>query len=125
MAYVYTKTSDLIWQDKQHQVLFQLIDEITTQGAGQDVFPRLRDYAENHFVMEEEYMERLGFPGIKAHVRAHDRFREELETMAQNAYSYDEHFKKVLSEFLTEWLQRHVLGIDKELEAFILQSALK
>lgn len=31
----------------------------------------------------------------------------------------------MVSTFLTEWLKRHVLGIYKDLEAFILASDLK
>ncbi len=31
----------------------------------------------------------------------------------------------LVSIYLTEWLKRHVLGIDKDLEAFILASAIE
>ena len=35
---------------------------------------------------------------------------------------FDELFQEIVATFLTEWLTRHVFGIDKQLEAFILQS---
>ena len=34
-------------------------------------------------------------------------------------------FREIIATFLTAWLQRHVFGIDKQLEAFILQSYMK
>ena len=70
------KTSELIWQDAQHQVLFEILDAIAEPGAGEAVLRRLRDYTETHFTLEERYMELLDYPGIEVHRRAHDRFRE-------------------------------------------------
>jgi hemerythrin len=34
-------------------------------------------------------------------------------------------FREIISTFLTEWLTRHVFGIDKELEDFIMQADAK
>ena len=119
------KTSELIWQDKQHQVLFKLIDRINSSEVDASVFRQLFEYAENHFVLEEEYMVKLNYPDIEEHVRAHDKFRVELESMMREFTTYDELFRQALSEFLTEWLKGHIFGIDKKLEAFILKSPYK
>lgn len=119
------KTSELIWQDKQHQVLFELIDQINSSNVDANVFRQLFEYAENHFSLEEEYMIKLNFPGTEEHIRAHDKFRAELESMMQEFTSYDELFRKALSEFLSEWLKGHIFGIDKKLEEFILKSSYK
>ena len=119
------KTSDLIWQDAQHQKLFQLIDEINHASIDDSVFQRLFDYAEYHFKLEEEYMIQLDFPGAKEHIRAHDKFRDELKIMMRDCSEYDEVFRLALSEFLTGWLKGHIFGIDKKLEQFILQSGRK
>lgn len=119
------KTSELIWQDKQHQRLFELIDDINASHVDASVFRRLCDYAEHHFLLEEEYMIRLEYPHIDAHIAAHNKFREELNDMMRNYHQYDEAFRETLSMFLGEWLRGHVLGIDKDLEAFILESERK
>lgn len=119
------KTSQLIWQDKQHQKLFELIDEINAEHVDSTVFRRLCDYAEHHFVLEEEYMIRLDYPGTQQHIDAHNKFREELGCMMANYRDYDEAFRETLSVFLSKWLKGHVLGIDKQLEAFILESDMK
>ena len=116
------KTSDVIWQDAQHQVLFQLLDEVAEEGSAVDVVRRLKDYAENHFALEEEYMRILDYPGREEHVRAHDKFRQELAQMSLDVEQHDHISRQVISTFLREWLTRHIFGIDKELEAFLLAS---
>jgi len=119
------KTSELIWQDKQHQVLFELIDQINSSEIDASIFQRLYDYAENHFSLEEEYMLQLEYPHAEEHIKAHDKFRVELESMMREYHSYDELFRRALSEFLREWLKGHIFGIDKKLEEFILKSNSK
>jgi len=119
------KTSDLIWQDTQHQALFDLIERIKVVPFDPDILLRLKLYAEHHFVLEETYMRLLEFPGAGDHVRAHDRFREELEAMMEIDPSQHESLQISLSDFLYKWLKLHVLGIDKELEDFVLSSRSK
>lgn len=116
------KTSDILWQDAQHQVLFEILDLLKGPGADMGVLRRLEDYTENHFALEELYMAKLNFPGREEHVRAHDRFRVEISQILQDGQEPDALFREIIVTFLTEWLTRHVFGIDKELERFILES---
>ncbi len=119
------KTSDLIWQDAQHQMLFSLIDDIKVEPFDRTVITRLQLYAEHHFSLEEIYMEKLEYPDIAAHIKAHNRFREELSAMVETQDSMNKELQNSLSLFLSEWLKLHVLGIDKKLEAYILESESK
>ena len=119
------KTSDIIWQDTQHQVLFELIERIKDVPFDPDILVRLKLYAEHHFILEETYMRLLEYPGTDEHILAHDRFREELEAMLETDPSMHESLQISLSDFLYKWLKLHVLGIDKELEAFVLESESK
>jgi hemerythrin len=117
------KTSEIIWQDAQHQVLFEILDLIREPGAdGQQALYQLKDYTENHFTLEERYMAELDFPGREEHVQAHRRFRAEIEGLVAEGEEPDEMFRQIIATFLTEWLTRHVFGIDKKLESFLLQS---
>ena len=120
-----TKTSDLIWQDTQHQTLFDLIEQIKEVPFNPDVFQQLRLYTEHHFVIEENYMKALNYPGLEEHVTAHNRFREEMMAMIDTDPSISPALQNSLSDFLYKWLKLHVLGIDKELEAFIQESDQK
>lgn len=117
------KTSDLIWQDTQHQKLFEIIDDLKTE-AGDEVVQQLQIYIESHFSLEEEYMRLLDYPGYQAHLDAHNKFREEISKLRSNSPS-GELERQALSTFLYQWLKLHVLGIDKELETFILSSHKK
>ncbi len=116
------KTSDVIWQDTQHQVLFQLLDEVAQEGSAVEVVRKLQFYAETHFALEEKYMQLLDYPGRAEHQRAHDRFRDELAQMSRDVEEHDQVSRQLISTFLREWLTRHIFGIDKELEAFLLAS---
>ncbi len=119
------KTSDLIWQDTQHQTLFRLIEQIKEVPFDPDVFQQLRLYTEHHFVVEEAYMKELDYPGLEEHITAHNRFREEMSAMIDTDPSISPALQNSLSDFLYKWLKLHVLGIDKELEAFIQASDQK
>ena len=118
------KTSDIIWQDAQHQVLFSILDQINTSGASTAVFHRLKDYSENHFSLEERYMIELDYPDRDEHVRAHNRFRSEVIELLDSG-QLDLESREIIATFLTEWLNRHIFGTDKKLEEFILRSHAK
>ncbi|MCP4494378.1 MAG: hemerythrin family protein [Gammaproteobacteria bacterium] len=119
------KTSELIWQDTQHQMLFKLIDDIKIEPFEHSVLVKLQLYAEHHFSLEESYMVKLDYPDTADHINTHDRFREELEAMVNAQDNLDRALQDTLSLFLSEWLRLHVLGVDKKLEEFILESDSK
>lgn len=119
------KTSDIIWQDAQHQVLFEILDLLKEPNANREVICKLEDYTEYHFALEEQYMAELEYPGREDHVKAHDRFRQEIAQLLQEGQEPDAMFRELIATFLTEWLTRHVFGIDKLLEDYIMQSSAK
>ena len=113
------KTSEIIWQDAQHQVLFEILDLIGQPGAGEEVLQRLQQYTETHFALEEQYMLQIQYPGREEHIESHDRFRKEIDQLVGEGQEFDALSRDIIATFLTEWLTRHVFGIDKELETFI------
>ena len=119
------KTSDIIWQDAQHQILFEILDLLKEPTADRQVLYKLESYAEHHFALEEKYMRELDFPGRVAHMRSHQQFRKEITELLQAGQEPDAQLRELIATFLTEWLTLHVFGTDKELEDFILQSNAK
>ena len=119
------QTSSIIWQDTQHQVLFVVLDRIKDGCVGMGEIEKLQIYAENHFAIEEEYMEQLQYPHREQHIMAHNKFREELQALVEQQQDMDSDFQYYVGTFLTEWLTRHVFGIDKQLEDFIQLSSSK
>ncbi len=65
-------------------------------------------------------MELLNYPGRDEHIAAHNKFREELNNMLADESGHDAVSRQLISTFLREWLKRHIFGIDKELETFLL-----
>ena len=118
------KTSELIWQDEQHQELFRIIDSLTTED-GRRALDRLRTYVDHHFSLEEAYMAQLNYPGTEAHIQAHRNFEKTVKDFLADQTFYDENFAKTLSAFATDWLTSHIMGIDKDFEAFVLKSERK
>ncbi len=119
------KTSDIIWQDAQHQVLFDILDLIGEPGVGPDIVRRLQQYTDNHFELEERYMQVLDYPGYGDHKRAHDQFRHEIDSLLEPGVQFDEQLGNLVATYLRAWLKGHVFGSDKDLEAFILGSSIK
>lgn len=118
------RTSDILWQDAQHQALFEILDLLAEPDSDDEVLQRLYEYTEIHFRLEEHYMAVLGYPGLEAHTESHDRFREEIASLLEGGID-DPGFRTAVATFLREWLQRHVFGVDKDLEAFILAADAK
>ncbi len=118
------KTSDLIWQDLQHQRLFEIIDSLKDDTDAQEVVLQLHLYMDCHFALEEAYMQQLGYPDYEAHLEAHNKFRIEVLKLLDHGPDGEQE-RQLLSGYLRRWLKLHVLGIDKELEAFILASNKK
>jgi hemerythrin len=115
------KTSDILWQDTQHQLLFELLERIAEENSVHTVLSQLHFYAESHFALEECYMEMFDYPGREEHLAAHNKFRVELEEIVSETRDHDATSRQIISTLLTEWLKRHVFGIDKQLEAFLLE----
>jgi len=119
------KTSKLIWQDTPHQTLFELIEQLKIEGSSPSVFTKLSFYTECHFSLEESYMKKLNYPRMTEHIKAHNRFREELNSMILDQDKLNGQVRESISLFLREWLKRHVFGIDKDFEKFVLNSEYK
>jgi len=119
------KTSDIIWQDMQHQELFTILDLVRDPASHVDILQKLKNYASSHFALEEQYMLLLDYPDGKAHIEAHDQFRAELDYLVSDHGKFHIEDREVIATFLSEWLSLHVMGIDKQLEEFILRSSAK
>ena len=70
-------------------------------------------------------MSLLNYPETDAHILEHRDFEKQVKNMINNQSIFDETFANDLTEFLTNWLNHHIFGIDKDLEKFILASEAK
>lgn len=107
--------------DRQHESLIALMNNLHAVAARSPqpgeldaAFRSLKDYAAEHFALEEQLMAEAGFDGedLAGHKQAHADFVVELgnlwETRDQDARMTTSH----LLEFLTTWIYRHILITD-------------
>ena len=73
-------------------------------------------------MLEEAYMQALDYPQPAQHVATHNRFRDEINQLVHAPELNDTKLRQSLSTFLREWLIRHVMGVDKDFERFVLDS---
>jgi hemerythrin len=112
--------------DAQHQELFRRAERFVSALRSADdaeVAPLLRylgEYVVEHFAAEERYMREIGFPGLDGHRAAHLAFREDFATMVAD-------FERkgatplvalTLHNWLSDWLRKHVGGLDVEIGRF-------
>lgn len=112
--------------DAQHQELFRRAERLVTAlraGDRGEVAPLVRylgEYVVEHFAAEERYMHEIGYPGLDSHRAIHLAFREEFATMVAD---YERKgptplVALTLHNWLSDWLRRHVGGVDIEIGRF-------
>ena len=107
--------------DKQHQKLFGMINELhdaMKSGAGAKVVPvilnDLISYTGSHFAEEERSMRQAGYPDYVSHKAEHDKLTSEVVKLVKNMESGGIVLSVEVLSFLQEWLQGHILTIDKK-----------
>lgn len=120
----------IIWQesysvgvgaiDRDHRLIIDLVNQLheaqetaQTRDVVVSVLNILCEYVERHFAVEEDAMERGGYPHVDQHRREHRRLSQRVREMRQ-LYTEGE-YEAVGPEmmmFLTHWLSSHILGAD-------------
>lgn len=106
--------------DDDHKVLIQALNDFvealeTDEGVfvTDGIFSVLVDYTNYHFTREEKIMEACGYADIENHKKTHQELKEQLMDsrtrymLNPNAVLEDE-----VRQFLTNWLQKHILISD-------------
>jgi hemerythrin len=115
--------------DNEHKVLFGFINDLRDSMLGrkgketvEKVLEGLLDYTNTHFLNEEVTLYQYGYPKYAEHKAQH----EALLSVARRLYV---EFKagatdsKIISAEIiavcTEWLQEHIMKVDKDYMAFL------
>lgn len=110
--------------DRQHRVLFALIDRVKELegrpdfGKGVQVVLDLIKYVVQHFGSEEELMARHGYPGRDAHRRTHAELTAHVIRLRASiaAGTLD---TAELQLFLDGWINNHIGSEDRELAGYL------
>jgi len=105
--------------DEQHKWLVDLTNQLhdaLNEGADQaktsDILESLMDYTMNHFIVEEDLFQRLGYPETDAHKAEHNKFTGQIMGLIERHENGDSAGEETL-EVLKEWLTHHILKVDK------------
>jgi len=122
----------ILWQDVQHAELIDHINclqqAILAKQAQSELWRMidfLEKYVENHFSMEERYMEVVGDPTIRDHARAHQKFQENLTELRSYDGTGAQITAAALCYDLYEWVTNHIRTTDKALGRLLQQKALQ
>ncbi len=110
--------------DGEHETLFEIIgdaDKLVKAELLHDKYDeivglleKLKNYTSEHFQDEEEFMESIQYPGIKAQKMAHQAFISKLEEIDLDQVDQNQQeYLEELVEFLFGWLSNHILKSDK------------
>ncbi|MGQ9819971.1 MAG: bacteriohemerythrin [Candidatus Kapaibacteriales bacterium] len=114
--------------DNQHKRLFAIIndlDDAMKQGKGKDVIGKvlsgLETYVHTHFRSEEEFMKKIGFPGLEIQKEEHKKYTDEIEKFHREFKEGKTMLSVQLMNFLRNWLLDHIGKKDKAYGEFASQ----
>lgn len=112
--------------DEQHKQLFRIINDLhsawkenrPSEAIG-NIFSGLVEYTDKHFKQEEELFDRYGYPETPSHMEAHralvGKAVEIKDKFAKGQLKVDAE----VMNFLKNWLNNHILRVDKKYSAFL------
>ncbi|MFH1481088.1 MAG: bacteriohemerythrin [Pseudomonadota bacterium] len=115
-----------------HKKLIRMLNELFAacsigHGSGMifNTISKLMDYAKGHFDREEELMKTHAYPELDEHRREHQSFSERIDQFKERL-EHDEmgEVSIELLDFLEEWFENHLLGVDKKYASFFNQRGI-
>ncbi len=114
--------------DEQHKKLFAMIDELhsaMSSGKGKEVIGKVLDemleYTQTHFTTEEKLLEKHHYPHLDIQQKEHAAFIQKVSEMQQKMKNGSLTLSIEVSQFLKDWLTKHILGSDKEYAQFLVE----
>jgi len=118
--------------DNQHKEIFEALNrllEAMKMGQGSDVTDQiileLERYAVNHFQKEEFFFQRFNFQGSTEHITEHQNFIKKVAFLKSELKSGKLTLSFELLNFLKEWIDHHILVVDKQYSECFRQNGLK
>jgi len=112
--------------DSQHKKLIALINELHEAmkvAKGKDVMghilSELVNYTVYHFGTEEKLFQKYGYPEIVNHKKQHDDLTRQVMDTADKFNKGGNIITVEVMTFLKDWLQSHILRVDKRYAPFL------
>lgn len=119
--------------DMQHiwliSIVLRLEQGLSSEGeeaeeAFQEALAEAVDYTIEHFSLEENLMQDLGFPESEAHRKQHQRFMAALRMRARESNRGDRQAADRMLKSLKQWLFSHILSEDKKYKDFFEENEI-
>ena len=106
--------------DEEHKKLIGIINKAVVASKHKDnskeiieILREMNDYAQAHFVTEENYMLEFGYPDYEQHKKEHQNFIIETIAFLDDAGKDDRRLAYEILEHLKIWLVSHMQGVDR------------
>jgi len=118
--------------DDQHRGLMDMINElvdVVERGCNCEVahqhMAKIIRFTEEHFAHEEDLMHRHNFPGREKHAAEHREVLSQAVTMTEALKPDDFNRTILVTAFLTDCAENHILREDKALALYLLGKGLR
>jgi hemerythrin len=112
--------------DDEHRRLVGYLNDLYASmkaGKGMDalkaVLSQLVHYTDTHFASEESLMKLNGYEGFKAHKEKHEKMAGHVRGLVRKFDVGDITSPIQITNFLKDWLSRHILETDKAYGPFL------
>lgn len=118
--------------DVHHRQLFEFlgvladapIDNEQSRAPLLRVLQDLVRYADYHFSAEEKYMEKIGYPQLRAHQAFHKEFTDSLGVFEKKFNKQALGLSQQLAVYLKNWLIKHILTEDRKYSNFCKEKCI-
>lgn len=107
--------------DEQHQKIFMYINRLHVALKAQkgdeeidEIMKGLIEYSEYHFKLEEQMMQKSGYPKYEVHKNEHQIFIDRMAMLTEEMKNRHRSISIRLLKFLKVWFSGHILNIDKK-----------
>lgn len=106
--------------DNQHKeilsIMGRLLDALKKGQASEisaEIIHELEKYAASHFQKEEFFFHRFNYIGSSDHIIEHQNFKDKICVLKSDLHSGKITLSFELLNFLKDWIDHHILVIDK------------
>lgn len=117
--------------DNQHRKIVKLVNQIAdtiaqgpVSGALDPLVEELLRTTQTHFVFEEALMEKHGYPNLSGHIAEHRELLRQLGNLQEDIVGSKRERAGLISAFLCDWTEIHILKSDKVLGDFLVEKGL-
>ena len=113
--------TNLVEINHQHLEMMHILNELNIKyinGYKDEelviILNKLSNYALTHFTTEERFFDKYNYPNADSHREEHQYFIRKIEFYADDLKNGKRDFFEDMLNFLTSWLNDHLLNVDKK-----------